>query len=243
MKKFDKILLSCKNLDVRLDGVIRVVKGISLDVYEGEFVSIIGANGVGKSTILKAISGIKEVHSGEIWFDDERIDTLEPPVIIRKGIAHCPEGRLIFPNMTIEDNLKMGAFVRTDSEGIKEDIEKMCQQFPVLGRKLHQRAFQISGAQQMLLSIARSLMSRPKLLLIDEPSQGMSPLVIKDIAEILQRLNDEGLTVLLVGQNAKLCFKLANRAYLFEMGEIVLKGDAKEMAQNPKVQNTYLGVE
>ena len=243
MKQYDKVLLSCKNLDIRRDGIVKVVKGISLEVGEGEFVSIIGSNGTGKSTMLKAISGIKKLHSGEIWFDGERIDGMEPNAIIKKGIAYCPEGRLLFPNMTIEDNLNMGAFTRKDVAGIKADIEKMCERFPVLGKKRHQHANQISGAQQMLLSIARSLMSRPKLLLIDEPSQGLSPLVIKDVAEILQKLNEEGLTVLLVGQNARLCFKLANRAYLVEMGEVVLKGDAKEMAQNPKVQNTYLGVD
>jgi len=243
VKRYDKDLLNCKNLDIRRDGIVKVVKGISLEVGEGEFVSIVGSNGTGKSTMLKAIAGIKKLHSGEIWFDGERIDGMEPDTIIKKGISYCPEGRLLFPHMTIEDNLKMGAFIRKDSAGIKEDIEKMCERFPVLGRKRQQQVRQVSGAQQMLLSIARSLMSRPRLLLIDEPSQGLSPLVIKDIADILQKLNDEGLTVLLVGQNARLCFKLANRAYLVEMGEVVLKGDAVEMAQNPKVQNTYLGVD
>ena len=243
MKQYDKVLLSCKNIDIRRDDIVKVIKGISLEVGQGEFVSIIGSNGVGKSTMLKAISGIKNLHSGEIWFDGERIDGMKPHTIIKKGISYCPEGRLLFPDMTIEDNLKMGAFTRNDSAGIKEDIEKMYGRFPVLGNKRGQRASRISGAQQMLLSIARSLMSKPRLLLMDEPSQGMSPLVIKDIADILQRLNEEGLTVLLVGQNARLCFKLANRAYLVEMGEVVLKGDAKEMANNPKVQNTYLGVD
>jgi branched-chain amino acid transport system ATP-binding protein len=243
VKQYDKVLLSCKNLDIRRDGIVRVIRGISLDVHEGEFVSIIGANGVGKSTILKAISGIKNLHSGEIWFDGERIDGMEPHTILKKGISHCPEGRLLFLHMTVEDNLKMGAFIRKDNSEIKEDIEKMFDRFPILGKKRHQHAGQISGAQQMLLAIARSLMIRPKLLLIDEPSQGLSPLVIRDVAEILQALNDEGLAVLLVGQNAKLSFRLANRAYLFEMGEIVLKGDAKEMAENPKVQNIYLGVD
>jgi len=243
VKQYDKVLLSCKNLDIRRDGIVKVIKGISLEVGEGEFVSIIGSNGVGKSTMLKAISGIKNLHSGEIWFNSERIDGMEPHAILKKGISYCPEGRLLFPNMTIEDNLKMGAYTRKDNAGIKEDIQKMYDRFPILGNKRGQRASQISGAQQMLLSIARSLMSKPRLLLMDEPSQGMSPLVIKDIADILQRLNEEGLTVLLVGQNARLCFKLANRAYLVEMGEVVLKGDAKEMANNPKVQNTYLGVD
>ena len=243
MKLYDKVLLSCKNLDIRRDGIVRIVREISLDVHEGEFVSIIGSNGTGKSAILKAISGIKKLHSGEIWFDGERIDGLEPHAILKKGVSHCPEGRLLFPQMTIEDNLKMGAFIRKDDSGIKEDIGKMYERFPVLGRKRHQHARQISGAQQMLLAIARSLMSRPKLLLIDEPSQGLSPLVIKDVADILQSLNEEGLAVLLVGQNARLCFKLANRAYLIEMGQVVLKGDAKAMASNPKVQNTYLGVD
>jgi branched-chain amino acid transport system ATP-binding protein len=243
VKQYDKVLLSCENLDIRRDGIVKVVKGFSLEIGDGEFVSIIGSNGTGKSTILKAISGIKKLHSGQIWFDGERIDGLEPHTILKKGISYCPEGRLLFPHMTVEDNLKIGAFIRKDDAGIKEDIEKMYDRFPVLGRKRREHARQISGAQQMLLSIARSTMSKPKLLLIDEPSQGMSPLVIKDIADILQSLNDEGLTVLLVGQNAKLCFKLANRAYLVEMGKVVLKGDAKEMAQNPKVQNTYLGVD
>jgi len=243
VKQYEKVLLSCKNLDIRRDDIVRVIRGISLDVHEGEFVSIIGANGVGKSTILKAISGIKNLHSGEIWFDGERIDGMEPHTILRKGISHCPESRLLFLHMTVEDNLKMGAFIRKDNSEIKEDIEKMFDRFPILGKKRHQHAGQISGAQQMLLAIARSLMIRPKLLLIDEPSQGLSPLVIRDVAEILQALNDEGLAVLLVGQNAKLSFRLANRAYLFEMGEVVLKGDAKEMAENPKVQNIYLGVD
>jgi branched-chain amino acid transport system ATP-binding protein len=243
VKQYDKVLLSCKNLDIRRDGIVKVVRGISLNVGEGEFVSIIGSNGVGKSTILKAISGTKTLHSGEIWFDDERIDGMEPHAILKKGVSHCPEARLLFPQMTIEDNLKMGAFIRKDGAEIKQDIEKMYDRFPVLGIKRHQHARQISGAQQMLLAIARSLMSRPKLLLIDEPSQGLSPLVIRDIADILQSLNEEGLTILLVGQNAKLCFKLANRAYLVEMGEVVLKGNAKEMTNNPKVQNTYLGVD
>jgi branched-chain amino acid transport system ATP-binding protein len=243
VKQYDKVLLSCENLDIRRDGIVKIVRGISLEVGVGEFVSIVGSNGTGKSTILKAISGIKKLHSGQIWFDGKRIDGLEPQAILKKGISYCPEGRLLFSHMTVEDNLKIGAFIKKYDAKVKEDIEEMYDRFPVLGKKRHQYARQISGAQQMLLSIARSIMSKPKLLLIDEPSQGMSPLVIKDIAEILKKFNEKGLTILLVGQNAKLCFKLANRAYLVEMGEVVLKGDAKEMAKNPKVQNTYLGMD
>ncbi|MCX6012175.1 MAG: ABC transporter ATP-binding protein [Chloroflexi bacterium] len=239
----DKVLLSCKNLDIRYDGVVRAVRGISIEVNEGEFVSIIGSNGAGKSTTLKAISGINKLYDGEIWFDGKRIDGMAPYNIIKLGLAHTPEGRLIFPYLSVRDNLLMGAYIRKDNAAVDHDIEKMFDRWPILRQKEKQMGGELSGGQQMILAIARSLMTRPKMLLMDAPSQGLAPLVIKEVASVLSELNKEGLAVLLVDQNARLCLRLAQRAYLFEVGQVVMTGTGAEMSASERVQKSYLGVD
>ena len=238
----DKVLLSCKNLDIRYDGVVRAVRGISIEVNEGEFVSIIGSNGAGKSTTLKAISGINKLYDGEIWFDGKRIDGMAPYNIIKLGLTHTPEGRLIFPFLSVRDNLLMGAYIRKDNTAVEQDIEKMFDRWPILRQKEKQMGGELSGGQQMILAIARSLMTRPKMLLMDAPSQGLAPLVIKEVASVLSELNREGLAVLLVDQNARLCLRLAQRAYLFEVGQVVMTGTGAEMSASERVQKSYLGV-
>ena len=233
-------LLEIKDLRVHY-GRAEALKGISIKVDEGAIVSIIGANGAGKTTILRTISGLQKPTSGEIWFRDKRIDGMQAADIVKMGIAHVPEGRMLFATMTVLDNLKMGAFLRRNRAQVTGDIEIVYQQFPVLEEKHRQPAWSLSGGQQQMLAIARALMSKSDLILLDEPSTGLSPLLVKEFSHILRKINKEGKSIILVEQNARMALKLAKRAYLLEIGYVVVEGDAKELVNDARVKKAYLG--
>ncbi len=236
----NKKLLEIKDLRVHY-GRAEALKGISIYVDEGTIVSIIGANGAGKTTILRTISGLERPTSGEIWFKHRRIDGMPAAEIVKLGIAHVPEGRMLFTTMTVLDNLKMGAFLRKNRAQIAGDVDAIYQQFPVLEEKHKHPAWSLSGGQQQMLAIARALMSKSDLILLDEPSTGLSPLLVKEFGHILRRINKEGKSIILVEQNARMALKLAERAYLLEIGYIVVEGDAKELVNDARVKKAYLG--
>ena len=234
------MFLEIKNLRVHY-GRAEALKGISIHVDEGTIVSVIGANGAGKTTILRTISGLERPTSGEIWFQGKRIDGIPASEIVKMGITQVPEGRMLFSTMTVLDNLKMGAYLRKDRPQIAGDIEAVYQQFPVLEEKYRHPAGSLSGGQQQMLAIARALMSRSKLILLDEPSTGLSPLLVKEFSNILKKINQEGKSIILVEQNARMALKLAKRAYLLEVGYIVVEGEAPELAKDDRVKKAYLG--
>ncbi|MBN1322350.1 MAG: ABC transporter ATP-binding protein, partial [Thermoleophilia bacterium] len=217
-------------------------KGISLEVGEGEVVALIGANGAGKTTLLRSISALKRIESGEIVFEGERVDQVPGHELVRKGIAHVPEGRIVFGPMTVTDNLRMGAYLRKDKAEVKRDIESLYEHFPVLKERGRQLAESLSGGEQQMLAVARALMAKPKLLLMDEPSMGLSPIMVEMVGKIIVDIRKQGLSVLLVEQNATMALALSDRAYVLEVGSIVLEGPAGEVAQNDIVKKAYLGV-
>jgi len=222
-------------------GNIQALRGISLEVKEGEMVALIGSNGAGKTTTLRTISGLLPTHSGEIHFQGEPIHSIPPFEIIKRGIAHCPEGRRVWADMTVFENLRMGAYLRKDPVGMKNDLEKMYVLFPILEDRRNQQAGSLSGGEQQMLAIARALMSKPKLLLLDEPSLGLAPIVVERVAETITSLNQAGTTILLVEQNAKLALMISSRAYVLQVGRIILFGYSKDLAVNEEVQKAYLG--
>jgi len=222
-------------------GLIEVLKGISLEVGEGEIVTVIGANGAGKTTTLMSVSGLVKVRSGEVRFAGESISERPAHEIMRLGICQSPEGRKIFPRLTVLENLEMGAFTRSDRPGIQEDLEKAFTLFPILKERRSQTGGTLSGGEQQMLAIARALMGRPKLLLLDEPSLGLAPLIVLRIFEVVRDLNRRGISILLVEQNARLALKLAHRGYVMETGEITIAGPAAELLQDPRVKDAYLG--
>jgi branched-chain amino acid transport system ATP-binding protein len=236
----DSMFLEIRDLRVHY-GRAEALKGISIYVDEGAIVSIIGANGAGKTTILRTISGLERPTSGEIWFQGKRIDGMPASEIVKMGITHVPEGRMLFSTMTVLDNLKMGAYLRKDRLQIAGDIDTIYQQFPVLEEKYKQHAGSLSGGQQQMLAIARALMSRSKLILLDEPSTGLSPLLVKEFSNILKKINQEGKSIILVEQNARMALRLAKRAYLLEVGYIVVEGEAPDLAKDDRVKKAYLG--
>ncbi|MBH25112.1 MAG: ABC transporter ATP-binding protein [Myxococcales bacterium] len=224
-------------------GNIHAIKGISLTVERGEVVTLIGANGAGKSTTLRAIAGLNLPSEGAVTYDGEPLGALSPPNRVGKGLILCPEGRQIFANLTVAENLNIGAYLRKDKKKIAADLERVYTYFPRLKERISQLGGTLSGGEQQMLAIGRSLMSQPRLLLLDEPSLGLAPLIVEDIFTILGRLNrEEQLTILLVEQNAHLALNFANRAYVIETGQITLSGDAREMLSNPEVQEAYLGI-
>ena len=235
------MLLNIKNVSVHYHKVA-AIKNISIEVEAGHIVTLIGANGAGKSTTLRAISGLNHPTTGEIWFDDRRIDRLPPEQINSLGIAHVPEGRRVFPEMTVMENLEMGAFLRKDTEGMKRDVEGVFTHFPILEERRKQSAGTLSGGEQQMLAMGRALMSNPKLLLMDEPSLGLSPIMCQEIAKIIKDVHEEGRTIILVEQNARLALSLAQKGYVLETGSIVLEGDAKDLRDNEEVKRTYLGM-
>ncbi|MFA5793987.1 MAG: ABC transporter ATP-binding protein [Candidatus Brocadiia bacterium] len=222
-------------------GPIEVLKGISFEVNAGEIVTIIGANGAGKTTTLMAISGINQLSRGSITFEGQPIDHLPAHQIVAKGIAQIPEGRRIFPRLTVLENLQMGAFVRTDTEAIKPDLERVFGLFPILKERSGQLGGTLSGGEQQMLAIARALMARPKLLLLDEPSLGLAPIIVTRIFDIIKELNKSGTTILLVEQNARMALQVAHRGYVMETGRITLTDKAQALLHNPKVIEAYLG--
>ena len=234
------MLLELKALRVHY-GRAEALKGITISADEGAVVSIVGANGAGKSTILKTISSLKKPTSGEIRFQGKRIDGLPPHEVVKMGIAHIPEGRMVFAPMTVLDNLKMGAYLRRNKAEIERDLEIMYQHFPVLKERRGQVAGSLSGGQQQMLAIARALMAAPKLLLMDEPSMGLSPLLVEEVSKIIRDINRRGISIILVEQNARMALRLSQKAYVLEVGAIVLEGSADEVARDERVKKAYLG--
>jgi branched-chain amino acid transport system ATP-binding protein len=234
------MLLKIDRLEVRYHKVA-ALKGVSIEVPEGGIVTIIGANGAGKSTTLRAISGLVRPSAGEIFFDGERIDALPPEKIVARGIAHVPEGRRVFPGLTVEENLRTGAFLRTDRDGVTADLEAVYGHFPRLKERRRQWARTLSGGEQQMLAIGRAMMSRPRLLLLDEPSMGLSPIMVQEIGRIVLGIAERGVPVVLVEQNAELALNLARYAYVFETGSVALHGVASELHDNAHVRKAYLG--
>ncbi|RIK99959.1 MAG: branched-chain amino acid ABC transporter ATP-binding protein [Proteobacteria bacterium] len=222
-------------------GKIEVLKGLSLKVYPGEIVSVIGANGAGKTTTLMSISRIVPLRSGNLNFDGVDLRELKAHELVERGLAHVPEGRRIFTRMTVRENLDLGAFLRSDARGIARDMQHVFELFPVLKERQTQSAGTLSGGEQQMLAIGRALMSRPKMLLLDEPSMGVAPILVGKIFETLLKLNQEGTTILLVEQNARLALKISKRGYVLERGEIVMEDEAAKLLANPKIQEAYLG--
>ena len=234
-------LLKLEHLEVNY-GAVRALKNVSLEVREGEVVALLGANGAGKSTTLKAISALIKAKAGSISYAGQNISKLNPTQIVALGISHSPEGRRVFPGMTVLENLRLGASQRSDKENINSDFEKMFNMFPILQSRKSQTAGTLSGGEQQMLALARALMNRPKMLLLDEPSLGLAPLVIRQIFSTLKDLKAQGTTILLVEQNVNLALELADRAYVLRTGEIVLEGAASDLRANQeKVAQAYLG--
>jgi branched-chain amino acid transport system ATP-binding protein len=233
-------LLEISDLRV-LYGRAEVLKGISIEVDEGSIVSLIGANGTGKTTTLRTVSGLKTAASGGIWFEGKRIDRMPANDIVKLGIAHVPEGRIVFAPMTVLDNLKLGAYLRKDKRQIAKDIETMYRHFPVLAQRRSQMAGSLSGGEQQMLAIARALMSRPKLVLMDEPSMGLSPLMVEEVEKIIVEINRNNTSIMLVEQNARMALRLSKTVYILEVGRIALQGPAQEVAGDERVIRAYLG--
>ena len=222
-------------------GAIKALRGISFDVNAGEIITLIGSNGAGKTTTLHAISNIIKKSAGEIRFEDENIGDLAPDAIVKRGLIHVPEGRRIFANLTVKENLEMGAFTRTDKAGIKADMEMVYEMFPRLKERLKQISGTLSGGEQQMLAMGRALMSKPKLLLLDEPSMGLAPILVDEIFSIIQQINKAGTTILLVEQNAYKALSIASRAYILETGLITKSGNAKDLIKDNSVKAAYLG--
>jgi branched-chain amino acid transport system ATP-binding protein len=222
-------------------GNIHALKGVSLDINEGEIVTLIGANGAGKSTLLKTISGLLKPKNGNILFEGQSISGKVAQAIVKQGLSHVPEGRRVFANMSVEENLELGAYLRNDKQGIKEDFEKVYNLFPRLLERRKQLSGTLSGGEQQMLAMGRALMARPKLLLLDEPSMGLAPLLVKTIFSIIEEINKSGTTILLVEQNANMALSIADRAYVIETGKIVLSGSSDELNQSDQIRMAYLG--
>jgi len=234
------MLLDIKDLWVRYD-LVEALKGVSMSVADEQIVTLLGANGAGKTTTLKAISGLKAPISGEIWFHGERIDGWLPHEIVKRGIAHIPEGRRIFPDMTVIDNLLMGTHLRRDLAGIKEDLEDVYAHFPILRERRYQLGGSLSGGEQQMLATGRALMSSPKLILMDEPTLGLSPLMVREIRRIVGTINKNGVSIILVEQNAKMALRTAHRGYVLMTGKVMLEGDSRQLMNNDQVKKFYLG--
>lgn len=222
-------------------GVIHALKGINFKVEKNEIVTLIGANGAGKSTTLRTISGLIPKTEGEVLFKGQNLEKIPPHKIVGLGLSQIPEGRRVFPQLTVEDNLHLGAYLRKDSKAIKADLAQVYDLFPRLLERKKQQAGNLSGGEQQMLAMGRGLMSRPELLLLDEPSMGLAPLLVREIFRIIQEINKQGTTILLVEQNAHLSLEIAHRAYVVETGVIALEGNAKELGQDPRIRQAYLG--
>ncbi|NNV06577.1 ABC transporter ATP-binding protein [Geobacillus sp. C56-T2] len=233
-------MLNVNGIDV-FYGNIHALKGVSLEVNKGEIVTLIGANGAGKTTLLKTISGLLKPKNGDIVYEGASIAGKAAQTIVKQGISHVPEGRRVFANMTVEENLELGAFLRKDKAGIQQDFANVFQLFPRLEERRKQLAGTLSGGEQQMLAIGRALMARPKLLLLDEPSMGLAPLLVKTIFRIIQEINASGTTILLVEQNAHMALSIADRAYVLESGRVVLSGTAAELQASEQVKQAYLG--
>ncbi len=235
-------MLEIKNLNVHY-GVIHALKDASLTVNKGEIVTLIGANGAGKTTTLRTISGLNKASGGKVLLEGKDITNVPAPKRVEMNLSQVPEGRRIFPAMTIVENLEMGAYLRKDKASIKRDMEHVYELFPILGKRKKQLAGTLSGGEQQMLAMGRALMSKPKILLLDEPSMGLAPLLVREIFEIIKSINAEGTTILLVEQNAKMALSIAHRAYVIETGAIVMSGTGEELAKSDEIRKAYLGGE
>ena len=231
-------MLTVQDLHVNY-GAVHALNGVSLTVNDGEIVSLIGANGAGKTTTLRTITGLEKAASGSITFDGVDLRKTEPSKIITHKLAHVPEGRHIFPAMTVEENLEMGAY--TDPSDLEKTRDEVYQRFPRLRERRRQLAGTLSGGEQQMLAVGRALMSKPKMILMDEPSMGLSPLLVKEIFDIIREVNAQGITILLVEQNARMALSISHRAYVLETGTITIQGDAKDLLNDPRVKKAYLG--
>ncbi|CAN0622954.1 branched chain amino acid/phenylalanine ABC transporter ATP binding subunit LivF [Burkholderia multivorans] len=233
-------MLKIKGLQVNYGG-IQAVKGVDMEVRQGELVTLIGANGAGKTTTMKAITGLKAFSAGDIEYNGKSIKGVPTHELLKHGLAMVPEGRGIFARMSIVENMQMGAYLRNDTEQIKQDVERMFGFFPRLKERATQLAGTLSGGEQQMLAMARAILSKPKLLLLDEPSMGLSPIMVEKIFEVVRTISKEGITVLLVEQNARLALQAADRGYVMDSGTVTMEGDAKQMLDDPKVRAAYLG--
>ena len=233
-------MLKINDINVFFGG-IHALKGITFDVPKGKVITLVGANGAGKSTTLRTICGLIKPQKGEVRLDNQPINNVHTDLIVKKGIALIPEGRKIFPNLTVQENLELGAFARTDRDEIEKDYQWIYELFPRVKERLWQKGGTLSGGEQQMLAISRGLMSRPKLLMMDEPSLGLAPLLVKEIFEIIERIHQEGMTVLLVEQNAFAALKISDYAYVLETGKVVLQGTGEELLQDKRVKEAYLG--
>ncbi|SMC91765.1 branched-chain amino acid transport system ATP-binding protein [Sporomusa malonica] len=234
------VMLKVDNINVYY-GAIHALKGISVEVKQGEIVTLIGANGAGKSTTLRTISGLLKPKTGQIVFEGQNIAGVPAQNIVKLGISQVPEGRRVFAHMSVLENLELGAYLRSDTKEIKEDMDKVFSRFPRLGERRSQLSGTLSGGEQQMLAMGRALMSRPRILLLDEPSMGLAPLLVKEIFSIIKDINQTGTTILLVEQNAHMALSIANKAYVLETGRIILSGDAKELAASEEIRKAYLG--
>ena len=234
------MIFSTNDLTVKY-GQITALRDLSIHLETGELTTLLGANGAGKTTLLKTISGLLKPTKGCITYQGVNIEGMQPDRIIKMGIAHCPEGRKALPRQTVYENLKMGAYIRNDSEEVEKDIERFFEMFPRLRERRDQLAGHLSGGEQQMLVICRALMSRPKILLLDEPSMGLAPLVVREVFEIIRQIHEEGTTILLVEQNAKMALKIADKGYILEVGKIVAVDDAQARLKSKAVQESYLG--
>ena len=233
-------MLEIRDLEVNY-GAINAIKKISFDVNEGEVIALIGANGAGKTTTLHTITGLLKAKSGSVKFEGKELTKMPPHKIVEMGMAHVPEGRRVFAQLSVLENLKLGAFIRKDKDGIEEDLRNIYERFPRLEERKNQLAGTLSGGEQQMLAMGRALMSRPRIILMDEPSMGLSPIYVSEIFDIIKSINKDGTTVLLVEQNAKKALSIADRAYVLETGMIALSGDAKDLMNNDTVKKAYLG--
>ena len=243
MSRSDAVpMLSVSNIESYY-GPIIAIRGISLEVPRQRIVAVLGANGAGKTTLLKTISGIMEPEKGAVMLEGQEIGGDEPAAIVRKGVAHVPEGREIFPLLSVRDNLRLGAYTRPVADGIAEDLEMIFEYFPILKERARQMAGTLSGGQQQMLAIARGMMARPRIMLLDEPSLGLSPLAVKEIFSVIRRLNvEQGVTMMLVEQNARAALELADYGYVLELGRVVMEGSSRRLLSSPDIQEFYLGV-
>ena len=233
-------MLKIEDLEVSY-GAVQALRGISMEVNDGEIVSLIGANGAGKTTTLHAITGLVPIKSGSVIYDGHDLRKTDPSRIVTMGLAHVPEGRQVFTRMTVAENLAMGAYFRKDKKAIAEDLERVYARFPRLKERAKQLAGTLSGGEQQMLAVGRALMGKPKMILMDEPSMGLSPLLVKEIFAIIKEVNKQGITILLVEQNAKMALAISDRAYVLETGNITLSGDAQELLNDARVKKAYLG--
>jgi branched-chain amino acid transport system ATP-binding protein len=224
-------------------GAVKVLHEISISIKEGEIVGVLGPNGAGKTTLLMTISGILRQSEGKIFFKDKNLIKVSPSDIVKMGIAHCPEGRHVFPELTVRENLEIGAYIRKDKEMVNKEIDNMFAKFPILGRRQSQPAGTLSGGEQQMLAISRALLSKPKLLLLDEPSLGLAPIIIEEVFKIIKEIHDDGVSILIVEQNARMTLNVVDRAYILESGKIKTQGSSFDLKNNETVKKIYLGLD